>query len=144
MLSFVIIRDRIRISTTSSEFKRRNSQCTSGYRYKHNRHQNQRHKLFHEIYLLRFFFRSFSLCYPLSCGILLMNLVNYIAYGDGSPPAKFTRIIFVYLPFSSHWYHLLVLKSPNLFGTVKYYAQIHLQVWQNSVCTGQGNLPLIT
>ena len=28
--------------------------------------------------------------------------------------------------------------------TVKYYAQIHLQVWQNSVCTGQGNLPLIT
>ena len=31
-----------------------------------------------------------------------------------------------------------------LSGTVKYYAQIHLQVWQNSVCTGQGNLPLIT
>ena len=31
-----------------------------------------------------------------------------------------------------------------LRGTVKYYAQIHLQVWQNSVCTGQGNLPLIT
>ena len=30
------------------------------------------------------------------------------------------------------------------WGTVKYYAQIHLQVWQNSVCTGQGNLPLIT
>ena len=29
-------------------------------------------------------------------------------------------------------------------GTVKYYAQIHLQVWQNSVYTGQGNLPLIT
>ncbi len=29
-------------------------------------------------------------------------------------------------------------------GTVKYYAQIHLQVWQNSVCTGQGNPPLIT
>ena len=29
-------------------------------------------------------------------------------------------------------------------GTVKYYAQIRLQVWQNSVCTGQGNLPLIT
>ena len=29
-------------------------------------------------------------------------------------------------------------------GTVKYYAQIHLQVWQNKVCTGQGNLPLIT
>ena len=29
-------------------------------------------------------------------------------------------------------------------GTVKYYAQIHLQVWQNSVCTGLGNLPLIT
>ena len=29
-------------------------------------------------------------------------------------------------------------------GTVKYYAQIHLQVWQNSVCTGQGNLPLTT
>ena len=29
-------------------------------------------------------------------------------------------------------------------GTVKYYAQIHSQVWQNSVCTGQGNLPLIT
>jgi len=28
-------------------------------------------------------------------------------------------------------------------GTVKYYAQIHLQIWQNSVCTGQGNLPLI-
>ena len=46
------------------------------------------------MYLLRFFFRSFSLCYLLSCGILLMILVNYIAYGDGSPPAKFTRIIF--------------------------------------------------
>ena len=29
----------------------------------------------------------------------------------------------------------------RLNGTVKYYAQIHLQVWQNSVCTGQGNLP---
>ena len=29
-------------------------------------------------------------------------------------------------------------------GTVKYYAQICLQVWQNSVCTGQGYLPLIT
>ena len=28
-------------------------------------------------------------------------------------------------------------------GTVKYYAQIRLQIWQNSVCTGQGNLPLI-
>ena len=26
-------------------------------------------------------------------------------------------------------------------GTVKYYAQIRLQIWQNSVCTGQGNLP---
>ena len=25
----------------------------------------------------------------------------------------------------------------NNWGTVKYYAQIHLQVWQNSVCTGQ-------
>ena len=33
---------------------------------------------------------------------------------------------------------------PSIYsGTVKYYAQIHLQVWQNSVCTGQGNLPLI-
>ena len=35
-----------------------------------------------------------------------------------------------------------IYREPN--GTVKYYAQIHLQVWQNSVCTGQGNLPLIT
>ena len=35
-------------------------------------------------------------------------------------------------------------KRVLLVGTVKYYAQIHLQVWQNSVCTGQGNLPLIT
>lgn len=34
--------------------------------------------------------------------------------------------------------------KPATGGTVKYYAQIHLQVWQNSVCTGQGNLPLIT
>ena len=25
-------------------------------------------------------------------------------------------------------------------GTVKYYAQIHLQFWQNSVCTEQGKL----
>ena len=24
----------------------------------------------------------------------------------------------------------------EFIGTVKYYAQIHLQVWQNSVCTG--------
>ena len=67
------------------------------------------------MYLLRFFFRSFSLSYPLSCGILFMILVNYIAHGDGSPPAKFTRIIFVYLSLSSHWYHLLVLEFPNLF-----------------------------
>jgi len=29
-----------------------------------------------------------------------------------------------------------------LNGTVKYYAQIHLQVWQNSVCTGQGRLAI--
>ena len=29
-------------------------------------------------------------------------------------------------------------------GTFKYYAQIHLQFWQNSVCTGKENLPLIT
>ena len=28
----------------------------------------------------------------------------------------------------------------QILGTVKYYEQ----VWQNSVCTGQGNLPLIT
>ena len=34
--------------------------------------------------------------------------------------------------------------AARIDGTVKYYAQIHLQVWQNSVCTGQGNLPLIT
>ena len=27
-------------------------------------------------------------------------------------------------------------------GTVKYYAQIHLQFWQNSVCTGQGRLAI--
>ena len=44
--------------------------------------------------------------------------------------------IFAVLNFhSSEW---------DASGTVKYYAQIHLQVWQNSVCTGQGNLPLIT
>lgn len=28
-------------------------------------------------------------------------------------------------------------------GTVKYYAQIRLQVWQNKVCIGQEKLPLI-
>ena len=44
-----------------------------------------------------------------------MILVNYIAYGDGSPPAKFTRIIFVYPSLSDHWYHLLVLEFLNLF-----------------------------
>ena len=37
-----------------------------------------------------------------------------------------------------------VCEASPFVGTVKYYAQIHLQVWQNSVCTGQGNLPLIT
>ena len=26
-------------------------------------------------------------------------------------------------------------------GTVKHYAQIHLQVWQNKVCTRQGACP---
>ena len=26
-------------------------------------------------------------------------------------------------------------------GTVKYYAQIRLQVWQNKVCTRQGTCP---
>ena len=31
----------------------------------------------------------------------------------------------------------------EIMGTVKYYAQIHLQVWQNFVCIGQVNLPLI-
>ena len=41
------------------------------------------------------------------------------------------------------WYRLFLTK-PRYRGTVKYYAQIHLQVWQKSVCTGQGNLPLIT
>ena len=56
------------------------------------------------------------LCYPLSCSILLMILVNYIAHGDGSPPAKFTRIIFVYLSLSSHWHHLLALEFPYLFS----------------------------
>ena len=40
-------------------------------------------------------------------------------------------------------YLLPDLTIPDKPGTVKYYAQIHLQVWQNSVCTGQGNLPLI-
>ena len=39
---------------------------------------------------------------------------------------------------------LMKLMEGSERGTVKYYAQIHLQVWQNSVCTGQGNLPLIT
>lgn len=42
------------------------------------------------------------------------------------------------------WLLTAVLLLTNFSGTVKYYAQIHLQVWQNSVCTGQGNLPLIT
>ena len=40
--------------------------------------------------------------------------------------------------------HVCMSCEMNTIGTVKYYAQIHLQVWQNSVCTGQGNLPLIT
>ena len=35
------------------------------------------------------------------------------------------------------------MKYIEMQGTVKYYAQIRLQIWQNSVCTGQGNLPLI-
>ena len=35
---------------------------------------------------------------------------------------------------------LVLLMALN--GTVKYYAQIHLQVWQNSVCTGQGRLAI--
>ena len=38
----------------------------------------------------------------------------------------------------------VLLSQVILPGTVKYYAQIRLQIWQNSVCTGQGNLPLIT
>ena len=33
------------------------------------------------------------------------------------------------------------VQVPLTTGTVKYYAQIRLQVWQNEVCTGQGNLP---
>ena len=32
----------------------------------------------------------------------------------------------------------------TLNGLLEAEAEIHLQVWQNSVCTGQGNLPLIT
>ena len=34
--------------------------------------------------------------------------------------------------------------SNQELGTVKNYAQIRLQVWQNKVCTGQEKLPLIT
>ena len=36
-----------------------------------------------------------------------------------------------------------IRQSVFFLGTVKYYAQIRLQIWQNSVCIGQGNLPLI-
>ena len=38
-----------------------------------------------------------------------------VVHGDGSPPAKFTRIIFVYLSLSSHWHHLLVLNFQIFF-----------------------------
>ena len=40
-------------------------------------------------------------------------------------------------------YAVSVPLTEAMRGTVKYYAQIRLQIWQNSVCTGQGNLPLI-
>ena len=43
----------------------------------------------------------------------------------------------------SHLYPNKQVEVANRLGTVKYYAQIRLQVWQNSVCTGQRNLPLI-
>lgn len=38
-----------------------------------------------------------------------------VVHGDGSPPAKFTRIIFVYLSLLSHWHHLLVLNFQIFF-----------------------------
>ena len=115
---FFISRYPICIIAICYEGKREGAFICGSNRYgrcDHDCHQSQRYKLFHKMYLLRFFFRSFSLCYLLSCGILLMILVNYIAYGDGSPPAKFTRIIFVYPSLSDHWYHLLVLEFLNLF-----------------------------
>ena len=33
---------------------------------------------------------------------------------------------------------MIIEKTKSAVGTVKYYAQIHLQVWQNKVCTGAG------
>ena len=56
------------------------------------------------------------------------------AYGTGK--RFFIFLVVVYLS-------VCFLFRLSQTGTVKYYAQIHLQVWQNSVCTGQGNLPLI-
>ena len=35
----------------------------------------------------------------------------------------------------------LLLTNLPVSGTVKYYAQIRLQVWQNKVCTRQGTCP---
>ncbi len=64
-----------------------------------------------------------------------MNFVSQCLYAGG-------------LPFKNNGFEWHGLRGGSSFswrgGTVKYYAQIHLQVWQNSVCTGQGNLPLIT
>ena len=87
--------DIVCIVALGSKRKYRFSHCPSRNRNEHNRHQNQRHKLFHEMYLLRFFFRSFSLCYPLSCGILLVILAKHIAFQWCVPPlALFAGIIF--------------------------------------------------
>ena len=54
------------------------------------------------------------------------------------------RILPPTLPGDFSRLHPALRAAGKILGTVKYYAQIHLQFWQNSVCTGQGNLPLIT
>ena len=57
-----------------------------------------------------------------------------------------TKLDFSFAIYFFIWLFSIIINGESVidYGTVKYYAQIHLQVWQNSVCTGQENLPLIT
>ena len=94
---------RIDINTECRRVINTNGTCSTSNRNQHNGHKSNRDKFFHKMYLLRFFFRSFSLCYLLSCGILLTILAKHTAFQWRVPPlALFAGIIF----------HIHVSRSP--------------------------------
>ena len=67
--------------------------------------------------------------------------ISYItSYHFCSIPDRKGSDQYHYNQYSYYQYCYIVLLTV-LEGTVKYYAQIRLQVWQNKVCTRQGTCP---